>query len=120
MNIRSLPNLIKLLDTSNNYNILKYYKGNDWKQHINYKGINCNKIQIVQRKNFELMLICWNKNNTLYFNNCKLKVLEGKLYGDIFNNNIIKSGQSYNQFKIHTKDNTATSIHLELIDNFKK
>lgn len=64
---------------------LDNYCGNDWKNFIKFDDIKYNRIELFRNKYFEILLICWDKNQITSIhkhpkNGCIFKTLQGILY----------------------------------------
>jgi len=103
MLISTIKQLTKTLENNikKNQNIkncskyLNNYNGKDYKKKIQFNNINYNRLKLFQNNDFEIMLICWNKNQETKIHNhpkngCLYKVLEGTLIEQRYNN-IFKS-----------------------------
>ena len=143
-----MENLVKLVTEKfkniNNYNLLNFieeiknYNSNDWQKYKSKFPIQNNKNYIKQtiflNKNFELILIKWDKNSQSSIhhhpeNGCILKVLDGKLLEKRYYNNKICKNTIFNNNEIgYMHDNLGThkiyaleetySLHLYSPPNF--
>lgn len=100
-----ISTLEDLFDNINNHastslrdsgDIMKQYNGNDWKRYVTYSDIRYLKKIIMQNENIELVIICWKKGQTSGVHDhpdkgCLMKVLEGNIQEDVYDNNISSS-----------------------------
>lgn len=128
------------IDLEDYKNIIKQYNSVDYKDYIDFEIKSeikkYNRIKIYEDNNFEILLICWNKNSITPLhchpkNGCILKVLDGILYetkiieNEIYENNKLKQNDisymhdDYGQHVIFTK-NRAVSLHIYSPPNFYK
>lgn len=70
------------------HNVLKQYVGCDWKNYVQFSDTKYNRIKISpsisENKIFEIVIICWKKNQQSQIhdhpeNGCLLKLLSGKI-----------------------------------------
>ena len=141
MEIKTLSELSEKINkeieiTKNIKCFIKYldnYCGNDWKNFIKFDDIKYNRIELFRNKYFEVLLICWNKNQTTLIhkhpkNGCIFKTLQGILYEKRYKSleNITEYKQiPYNEktkssyiddnigvHQIESKDIKSISIHI--------
>ncbi len=121
-NFFSLSELYEYLDKNYLYdNLKKYlsiiekYNGIDYIKYINFDNNKYNRIKLDNYSNdkFELILICWSKDQTTKIhshseNGCLMKILEGEIEEIIYDNKI-----NFINKNIYKKDN-VTFIHNDL------
>lgn len=71
--------------------LLEKYNGTDWKKYINFSEDTYYKKLLYQTSAFDIYLICWKKNQQSKIhdhpsNGCLMKVLEGSLLENIYQN----------------------------------
>jgi len=96
----SLKNIISVLnkekkDLINLKYLLNNYNSNDWLRYAKFSNENYVRNLIFRNNNYEIFLICWDKNQFSPIHNhsdngCIYKVLEGELSEYIYDTNNIK------------------------------
>lgn len=150
MSIKSLDELFNNLtpDINNIIKLLLNYNNDDWKEYINkfnqddFNDNSYHKLLINKNQDFEMFLIMWNPlSNTLIHDHpskgCIVKVLDGKLYEELYHNNenndikflkgnIIEEKHISNRVgniilhKIINYYNRSYSLHIYLPPNYKQ
>ena len=108
-------NINYMFDNLNKYlPIIEKYTGIDYIKYINFDTENYKRTKLHNYSNdkFELILICWNKDQNTKIhshsdNGCLMKILEGEIEETIYDNNI-----NYINKNIYKKDNVSF-IHNE-------
>lgn len=90
---------------------LDNYVGTDWKNFIEFNNTKYNRIKLFQDDYFEVLLICWNKNQSTQIhkhpkNGCVFKTLQGILYEKRYKTKMLQKTMSKTQeyiYDINTK-----------------
>lgn len=117
--------------------LIKQYNGNEWRKYVKFSDQYYCKNIIYQSKLFEIVLICWNSNQSSNIHNhpdkgCILKVVDNYLIEEFYNTNIKlekittinKNDISYidndiGYHKIINQQKPTISIHIYSPPNFK-
>ena len=91
---------------------LDNYVGNDWTNYIEFDDEKYNRVKIFQNDHFEILLICWNKNQSTLIhkhpkNGCVFRTLQGTLYEKRYKPDV------KTEYKLFTYDNTAKSSYID-------
>lgn len=126
MTLERLINCLNKLKPSNvylAYNLLNNYKSNDWQEYTVNQNKPYSKKLIYENNLFDMYLISWNKNTVSNIhdhsnNGCILKVLQGKIIEDIYDENLnfIKSNK-FNKNDISYIDNNIGYHAITNINN---
>ncbi len=132
-------NLNYVMDNLKNYSsIIERYNGLDYINYINFNTEHYKRTKLEKYSNdkFELILICWNKNQVTKIhshseNGCLMKILEGEIeetiydkFINIINKNIYKKNNvsfihnDIGYHKIEAKE-MSISLHLYSPPNYK-
>jgi len=73
--------------------LVNEYIGTDWKKYVSFSDIKYKKNLVKRNENLEMLIICWNNNQTSGIhdhppNGCILKILDGELEENEYINNI--------------------------------
>lgn len=117
--------------------LVQQYSGDEWNKYIEFNDLYYCKNTIYQCDKFEIVLICWNKNQTSNIHDhpdkgCILIVLDNYLIEEFYNldiklekiNNINQNEISYidntmGYHKIINKDKPTISLHIYNPPNYK-
>jgi len=119
--------------------LVNEYIGTDWKKYVSFSDIKYKKNLVKRNENLEMLIICWNNNQTSGIhdhppNGCILKILDGELEEneyinnnkmELVNKNICKKNSvGYQEGKdglhdIINKDIKTVSLHIYSPPNYK-
>ena len=103
-------------------NILKDYKGDDWKQYVKVDNKRYCRNKIIENDNFEIFIISWNKNQNapleLYESNCMKTNDVSFMKNDIGYHSILnESDEIAITFQVYNPPNHKTKFFLVFINN---